>query len=224
VKTPNSSIRKPATAQSVRHVDCRRLLPSDNEWPIRLASDNHAFLDVLGSTSVLSSSSTAIFCSSRCTGDAILRATKWIGEAAEDPNRVIIGGFHSAMEKGFFEILLDGKCRICLCPARSLARYRIPRMFESAIESGRLTILSSLPPAIRSNSASSSHQRNQLVADLADQVIVAHAAEGSRTEEFALSLLRSGRVVDCLDVECKRLVAGAARVSQINSATGRASE
>ncbi len=186
--------------------------------------NTHAFLDVLGNTSVLSSSLTAIFCSSRCTGGAILRSTKWISESAEDPNRVIIGGFHSAMEKGFLEILLDGKCRICLCPARSLARYRIPRMFKSAIESGRLTILSSLPPAIRSNSASSSHQRNQLVADLAEQIVVTHAAEGSRTEEFALWLLQNGRVVNCLDIDCTRLVAGAARVSQINSATGRASE
>lgn len=128
------------------------------------------------------------------------------------------------MEKGFLEILLDGKCRICLCPARSLARYRIPRMFKSAIESGRLAIVSSLPPAIRSNSASSSQQRNQLVADLAEQIVVTHAAEGSRTEEFALSLLQNGRVVDCLDVGCMRLIAGGGRVIPINSAMGRASE
>ena len=224
MKTPRSSIPTSANVETASYFDCRRLLPSDNAWPIRLASDNHAFLDVFGSTSVLSSSSTAIFCSSRCTGDAILRATKWIGDLAEDPNRVIIGGFHSVMEKGFLEILVDGKCRICLCPARSLTRYRIPRMFKSAIESGRLTILSSLPQSIRSNSASSSHQRNQLVADLADQIIVAHASEGSRTEEFALSLLDAGRVVDCLDVGCKRLVAGGARVSQIDLVKGRASE
>jgi predicted Rossmann fold nucleotide-binding protein DprA/Smf involved in DNA uptake len=224
VETPKSSIRTSSTVESASYFDCRRLLPSDNEWPIRLASDNHAFLDVLGSTPVLSSSSTAIFCSSRCTGDAILRATKWIGDLAEDPNRVIIGGFHSAMEKGFLEILLDGKCRICLCPARSLARYRIPRMFKSAIESGRLAILSSLPPSIRSNSASSSHQRNQLVADLAKQIVVTHAAAGSRTEEFALSLLQNGRVVGCLDIGCKQLIASGARVIEINSATGRAIE
>jgi predicted Rossmann fold nucleotide-binding protein DprA/Smf involved in DNA uptake len=224
VETPKPSIRIPAPAESVTNFDCRRLLPSDEEWPKQMPSNTHAFLDVLGKTSVLSSSLTALFCSSRCTGGAILSSTKWMSELAEDPNRVIIGGFHSAMEKGFLEILLEGECRICLCPARSLARYRIPRMFESAIDSGRLTIVSSMPPSIRSNSASSSHQRNQLVADLADQIIVAHAAEGSRTEEFALSLLRSGRVIDCLDVECKRLVACGARVTQINSPTGRASE
>jgi hypothetical protein len=189
-----------------------------------MPSYTHAILDVLGSTSVLSSSLTAIFCSSRCTGGAILRSTKWIGESAEDQNRVIIGGFHSAMENSFLENLLDGKCRICLCPARSLSRYRIPRMFASAIETGRLTILSSLPPSIGSNSASSSHQRKQLVAELANQIIVAHAAEGSRTEKFGLSLIQNGRVVDCFDVGCKRFVASGARVSQINSATGRASE
>lgn len=224
MKTPKSSNRLPTTVESASYFDRCRLLPSDRNWPLQLASGNAGFLDVVGDTSLLSCPLTAIFCSSRCTGDAILRATKCLGDLAEDPNRVIIGGFHSAMEKGFLEILLDGKCRICLCPARSLARYRIPRMFKSAIESGRLAIVSSLPPAIRSNSANSSQQRNQLVADLAKQIVITHAAEGSRTEEFALSLLRNGRVVDCLDVGCKRLVASGARVIQINSVTGRASE
>lgn len=224
MKTPQSSTRTPATADSASYFDCCRLLPCDRKWPLQLASGNDVFLDFVGNTSLLSCSLTAIFCSSRCTGDAILKATKWIGDLAEDPNRVIIGGFHSAMEKSFLEILLDGKCRICLCPARSLARYRIPRMFKSAIESGRFAIVSSLAPVIRSNSATSSQQRNQLVADLAEQIVITHAAEASRTEEFALSLLRNGRVVDCLDVGCKRLVASGARVIQINSVTGRVSE
>ncbi len=224
MKTPNSSIRTTTTVESASSCDCRRLLPSDSEWPIHLASGTHAFLDVLGNTPVLSSSLTAIFCSSRCTGDAILRSTKWIGDLADDPNRVIIGGFHSAMEKGFLEILLDGKCRICVCPARSLARYRIPPMFKSAIEFGRLTIVSSLPPSIRSNSAISSYQRNQLVADLASEIVVTHAGDGSRTEAFALSLLNAGRVVGCLDIGCKRLIASGAKVIEINSAMGRARE
>ena len=224
MKTPKSSNRLPTTVESASYFDCCRLLPSDRKWPLQLASRNDVFLDVVGNISLLSCSLTAIFCSSRCSGDAILKATKWIGDLAEDPNRVIIGGFHSAMEKGFLEILLDGNCRICLCPARSLARYRIPRVFKSAIETGRLAIVSSLQPAIRSNSSSSSQQRNQLVADLAEHIVVTHAAEGSRTEEFALSLLQNGRVVDCLDVGCKRLVASGARVIQINSVTGRASE
>ena len=224
MKTPKFSNREPATVESASYFDCCRLVPSDSKWPLQLAPDNDVFLDVVGNTSLLSCSVTAIFCSSRCTGDAILRATKWIGDLAEDPNRVIISGFHSAMEKGFLEILLDGKCRICLCPARSLARYRIPRIFNSAIESGRFAVVSSLAPVIRSNSATSSQQRNQLVADLAEQIVITHAAEGSRTEEFALSLLRNGRVVDCLDGGCKRLVASGARVIQINSVTGRVSE
>ena len=224
MKTPKSSNRLPTTVESASYFDCCRLLPSDRKWPLQLASRNDVFLDVVGNISLLSCSLTAIFCSSRCSGDAILKATKWIGDLAEDPNRVIIGGFHSAMEKGFLEILLDGNCRICLCPARSLARYRIPRVFKSAIETGRLAIVSSLQPAIRSNSSSSSQQRNQLVADLAEHIVVTHAAEGSRTEEFALSLLQNGRVVDCLDVGCKRLVASGARVIQNNSVTGRTRE
>lgn len=224
MKRRNPLSREPGTAESKSDLDCRRILPTDAEWPSRLSKRSHAFLDVIGNPLLLTRPLTAIFCSSRCTGDAILRATKWVGTLSDDQGLTFIGGFHSAMEKSFLEIFLDGKCRICLCPARSLVRYRIPQLLRSPIESGRLTVVSSLPETIRANSTRSSHHRNQLVADLAEQIIVTHAAEGSRTEEFALTLLQNRRVVYCWDVECKRLIAGGAIVSQINSTTGRASE
>lgn len=204
--------------------DSRRLLPGDDQWPIRLVGSTYAFLDVVGDATILSSSLTAIFNSSRCTGDAILRSTKWIGEQADDETRSFIGGFHSVMEKDFLEILLEGKCRICVCPARSLDRYRVPRTFKAAIESARLAILSSLPSTIRSNSTRSSHERNQLVADLAEQIIVTHASEDSRTEHFALTLLQSGRGVDCLDSGCKRLLANGAKIIVDDSSARRSSE
>lgn len=223
-KRLKSSIQTSAAAESTSRFDCRRLLPSDNEWPIHLASGAPSFLDVIGDAAILSSPWTAIFCSSRCSGGAVLKSTKWVRNLSEDANLSIIAGFHSAMEKVFLEILLDGKCRICVCPARSLVRYRIPRALTPAIESGRLAIVSSLPPSVRSNSASSSYQRNQLVADLAQQIVVTHAAEGSRTEQFAISLLEKGRVVGCLDIECKRLIALGAKVIDNNVSVKRTSE
>lgn len=224
MNAPNSNTRIENHVESRECFDCRRLLPTDDQWPIRLAGSTNSFLDVVGDATMLSSSMTAIFSSSRCTGDAILRSTKWIGDVADDETRSVIGGFHSAMEKGFLEILLGGKCRICVCPARSLDRFRTPRSFKAAIESGRLAIVSSLPSSIRSNSTRSSHQRNQLVADLAEQIIITHASEDSRTEQFALTLLQSGRGVDCLDSGCKRLLANGAKIIVDNSSARRSSE
>ena len=224
MNTSNSNARTKASVDSLVGIDSRRLLPSDDQWPIRLTGSTYAFLDVVGDATMMSSSMTAIFSSSRCTGDAILRSTKWIGDVADDETRSVVGGFHSAMEKGFLEILREGKCRICVCPARSLDRFRTPRSFKAAIESGRLAIVSSLPSSIRSNSTRSSHHRNQMVADLAEKIIITHASEDSRTEQFALTLLQSGRRVDCLDSGCKRLLANGAKIIADNSSAKRSTE
>ena len=125
------------------------------------------------------------------------------------------------MEKRLFEILLEGSCRIVLCPARSLDRLRIFTSWKRAIDSGRLVVASSLPSSIRSNSAGSSSQRNQLVAELASQIIITYASEDSRTELFALGLLQSGMEVHCLNTGCKRLLASGAKVIDTDSAAGR---
>lgn len=207
---------KLGTAGKPRWSDFRRMLPADCEWPVRLADATYCFLDVVGDAKVLSKPLTAIFSSSRCTGEAILKSTKWIADLAEDPNQFVIGGFHSAMEKGFLQILLDGSCGICVCPARSLERYRVPVSYREAIDSGRLSVLSTLPQSIRSNSASSSLQRNRLVADLAKHIVITHASEGSRTEQFALWLRQCGKQVYCLDNECKRLLDSGATVAGSN--------
>lgn len=204
------------TTGKPRWSDCRRVLPGANEWPVRLADPTYSFLDVVGDAKLLSKSLTAIFSSSRCTGAAIMRSTKWIGDLAENPSQIVIGGFHSAMEKEFLAILIEGNCGICICPARSLERYRVPVSYRAAIESGRLSILSSLPASIRSNSASSSLQRNRLVADLAEHIVITHASEGSRTEQFALWLRQCGKQVHCLDNECKRLLDSCATVAGSN--------
>ena len=42
-------------------------------------------------------------------------------------------------------------------------------------------------------------QRNDLVADLAQRVFIAHAAPGSKTEAFARKLIESGKLLLTLD-------------------------
>ena len=159
----------------------RSLRPNDINWPKQLAGSVHQFLDLIGDPTLVSGTSVAVFCSSQCPGDAILETMKWISELADDESRTVIGGFHSAMEKSFLEILLDGRCRLVVCPARSLERYRIPATFKARIAQGRLTIASSLRKSVRMNSATSSNHRNQLVASLAQQIAVTYASPESRT-------------------------------------------
>lgn len=208
---------QPSEGQSSAVGSVTKRFPSDSDWPASLSKGDYESLDLIGDPSLLSRRSTAIFCSSKCPGDIILKATKWMANLADDESQTIVGGFHSAMEKSFLEILLSGQCRIIVCPPRSLVRYRVPNAFKEAIAEKRLIVVSMLSESVRSNSASSSLARNRLVADLASEVIVAHAAEGSRTEAFALDLLRSRKKVLCLAPRCNTLLSAGAKLLSLDS-------
>ncbi|MFA5192403.1 MAG: hypothetical protein WC740_16985, partial [Verrucomicrobiia bacterium] len=71
----------------------------------RLGDDAPAQLTSLGNLDLLALSKTALFCSARCPGHAILRtydqAAKW-----RDEGRCVISGFHSPVEKECLRILL----------------------------------------------------------------------------------------------------------------------
>ncbi len=190
---------------------------SDTNWPSRLDGHTYESLDYLGDPTILRRRTIAILSSSQCPGEAILKATKWIGDLADDESTTVVSGFHSAMEKSFLEILLGGRCGLVVCPARSLIRYRVPAAYKESIDAQRLAILSCLPESVRSNSATSSLQRNRLVADLATEIVVTYAAERSRTEQFALELLHQERKVHCLDTGCNTLLSGGAKLLPMES-------
>lgn len=221
---PDAKIQQDGGDKSEYDLRCHNLHREAAAWPKQLVQASYESLDVIGDPKILSGSLLAVFCSSKCTGDAILKSTKWICQLSEDESRTVIGGFHSAMEKSLLEILLAGQCPLIVCPARSLKHYRMPKKFERAVESGRLAVISTLPPSVRTNTGSSSRKRNQLVSDLAGQIVVTYASAQSRTEQFALELLRSGRTVLCLDTGCESLIAAGAEILAPEVAHGRKRE
>ena len=76
---------------------------------------------------------------------------------------------------------------------------RIPRDWRSALDDGRLLVLSPFPATARRPTAELAAQRNDLVADLAQRVFIAHAAPGSKTEAFARNLAAIGKPLLTLD-------------------------
>jgi hypothetical protein len=90
----------------------------------RLRTDALPQLSALGNLDLLALSKTALFCSARCPGRAILavydQVTRW-----RDAGRCIISGFHSPVEKECLRILLRGSQPIIICPARSLEKLRL---------------------------------------------------------------------------------------------------
>lgn len=163
------------------------LCPEHPGWParlsLRLGGECPARLHTLGDASLLAAPLTALFCSARCPGEAILRAydqaARW-----RDTGRAVIGGFHSPMEHECLRLLLRGPQPVVVGLARGLPA-RLPPEFRPALASGRLLLLTSAPVAERRATRTSAARRNLLVAALATEVWFAHIAPGGQMERLA---------------------------------------
>ena len=146
----------------------------------RLGADAPPALTALGNLGLLALPKTALFCSARCPGDAVLRAhdqaARWC-----DEDRCVISGFHSPVEKECLRTLLRGDAPVILCPARGLLQ-RLPAPWAIAVASGRMLILSFCTGDERRVTTALSARRNELVAALADEVCIVHAAVGGHLE------------------------------------------
>jgi len=155
--------------------------PNDVRYPARLRErlGEHApkTLTALGDPASLFQPKTALFCSVRCPGDAILGAYD-TARRLRDEGVTVISGFHSPVEKECLRILLRGKQPIVICLARSMEKIRLPSAWRVALEAGRLLILSPLETRPRRPTVESARQRNELVAALADEILIIHATPG----------------------------------------------
>jgi len=142
-----------------------------------------ARIAALGNVAVLKEKKTAIFCSSKCPGDLIIKtydlAKKW-----RDDGVTVLGGFHSPVEQECLTILLRGKQPVILCPARSIEGMRIKEEYKGPIEEGRLLIVSASDKKERRITSETSQLRNRFVAAIADEIIIAHAEPSGKTEQL----------------------------------------
>ena len=152
----------------------------------------------LGNLRLIAETLTALFCSNRCPGDLILK-TYDLARAVRDAGVPVIGGFQTSMQRECLRLLLRGNQPIVVCPARGIDSMRVPRDWRPALDGGRLLVLSPFPATARRPTAKLAAQRNDLVAELARRVFIAHAAPGSKTEAFARKLAESGKPLLTLD-------------------------
>jgi len=149
----------------------------------RLGGDAPAQLATLGNLDLLALPKTALFCSARCPGHAILavydQAARW-----RDAGRCVIGGFHSPVEKECLRILLRGNSPVIICVARGLPR-RLPPNWREPLSSGRMLLLSIFPVGMTRVTAALAVRRNEFVAALADDVWFAHITPGGQMAKLS---------------------------------------
>ena len=145
----------------------------------------------LGNLDILQTKPVALFCSVKCPGNLILQtydlAQKW-----RDQGVTVISGFHSPMERECLNILLRSPHAVIICPARNLPR-RFEPDFKRPLDEGRLLLLSAFPDSIKRPTIETAHQRNRVVAALAERIFVAYAEPGSKTEFFCREVVAWGK-------------------------------
>lgn len=150
----------------------------------------------------------ALFCSGKCPGEIILK-THDLAQRFRRLGKSTIGGFHSPVEKECLRVLLRGEQPTIICPARSIENMRLKPEWKRALSENRLLILSCFPRKFRRSTVELARQRNTLVAALADKILVAHAAEGSKTLEFSKTVSRWGKPLFTFDTDSPLLQLGA---------------
>ena len=155
-------------------------------------------VSVLGDLALLDDVLTGFFCSVRCPGDIILK-TYDLAKALRGSEITLIGGFQSPMEKEFLDVLLWGRVRAVICPARGLGNMRVPKTWRAPLTDGRLLISSFFDDNIRRPTAATVAKRNAYVAAVCDRILVAHAQQNGKTEALCKQALASRKPVLTLD-------------------------
>jgi predicted Rossmann fold nucleotide-binding protein DprA/Smf involved in DNA uptake len=124
----------------------------------------------------------AFLCSRKCPGTAILKSFDWAVDQREK-GVCVISGFHSGIEKDVLHYLLKGTQPIILALARCIKKYLEPEL-KAALESGRLLIITPFAETVTRVTEVTATQRNRLMMDIADEIVIAHASPGGNLERL----------------------------------------
>ncbi len=174
---------------------------------------NHqgAVVHGIGDQSILQRMCLGLICSVQCPGSVVIKTFDAIREL-RDAGIVVVGGFHSPMEKECMGFLLRGEQPVIFCPARGLASLRIGRTGTQAMMEGRLLIVSPFTESTRRTTSAHAVKRNHLVTALASALLVPHAApEGKAWATARLALDRRQPVFTFVDEANRSLMDAGAR-------------
>jgi len=159
---------------------------------------NHVAQNVIGDRHVLNHKAIGLICSVRCPGGIVIKAFDAIREL-RDAGVVVVGGFHSPMERECLDFLLRGNQPVIICPAKGLENPRLPVAWQNAVTLGRLVLLSPFADTVRRTTKAQAQARNEFVAAIATAVFIPHASPGGKAEAIAREVLKTNKPLFTFD-------------------------
>lgn len=140
-------------------------------------------LNMLGNHSLMQHHKVAFLCSRKCPAAVVLKSFDWAIEQREK-GTCVISGFHSRIEKDVLHYLLKGTQPIIMVLARGLMK-KWPPEIKSALDSDRLLVISRYADSVTHASEESCYQRNRLMMELADEVVIGYASPCGNLERLS---------------------------------------
>jgi predicted Rossmann fold nucleotide-binding protein DprA/Smf involved in DNA uptake len=129
-----------------------------------------------GNANLLDLAMTAFFASRQCPGAAIRAAMDWALQQAK-AKAVVISGFHSPLEQSALKVLIQARSPVVVVLARPVGGAKLPPEWGEPLRLGLMTVVSaSLTTTRLTNEVAMA--RNNLAAQLATTILVAHASPG----------------------------------------------
>ena len=148
----------------------------------------------IGDLSVLHARVLGLICSIQCPGSIVIKTFDAI-RALRDDGVVVMGGFHSPMERECLDILLRGDQPVVLCAARSLHGLRIGQQARQALETGKLLLISPFDRGVSRTNRANAMMRNELVAATADAMLIPHASPSGKSWSIIPAAIDRGQRV-----------------------------
>jgi predicted Rossmann fold nucleotide-binding protein DprA/Smf involved in DNA uptake len=136
----------------------------------------------LGNMKLLKLRKTAFLCSRKIPASVVLKCYDW-AIAQRDQGNCVISGFHSKIEKDVFHYLLAGTQPIIMVLARGMIGKIEPEL-QSAINVGRLLMITPFAENVKRASAETAWTRNRFMVELADDVVIGFASKDGMLERL----------------------------------------
>lgn len=140
-------------------------------------------MEKLGNTALLDKHRIGYLSGSKIETLSVLPTLDWALEISSREDIAVVSGFHSCLERQTLDTLLSGKCGIICVLGRGMYK-KIPRLWQSAYDEGRLLFISLEKENITRTSRQTSRRRNEYIASIADELIVASLTPESSLNEI----------------------------------------
>ena len=162
---------------------------------LRISFDNRSEnkFKYIGNINLMKEQKIAFLCSSNAPNDARSKSNKWALEQCEK-KCCIISGFQSETEKKVLDILLSNKGQAIMVLPCSIYE-KCPVKYETAVNDGRLLIISFFESGQYKINRASAEKRNRQVLMLADAIVIGYAQKGGMVSSLVKDTTKQKKVL-----------------------------